>query len=214
MNERVRVKFCGLTRPEDVQAAVRMGVDYLGFVCVPGSRRCLDLRRASEWLQGLDTGEAKRVGVFQDQAATHINHLVRRLRLDLVQLHGHEPRDFARTLDVPVIVVRRPSARGGAILPLEPNVFAALLDAENEAQQSGGLGLRLEVSEIRRLAASLPPSARVILSGGLNADNVRELVDACRPFAVDVSSGVESAPGIKDPSRMRAFLQALGRFQA
>ncbi len=212
MTERVRIKFCGLTRPEDVQTAVRMGVDYLGFVCVPGSRRCVDLERATEWLPGLDTGEAKRVGVFQDQAATRINHLVRRLRLDLVQLHGHEPRDFARTLDVPVIVVRRSSTRGGAVLPLEPNVFAALLDAENETQQSGGLGIRLEVTEVRRLAASLPPTARVFLSGGLNADNVAALVGECRPFAVDVSSGVESAPGIKDPSRMRAFLQALGRF--
>ena len=205
MSERVRIKVCGLTRPEDALAAVRLGVDFLGFVFVREWERALDVH-AVEWLPALDTGQAKRVGVFRDEPATWVNDVVRRLRLDLVQLEGHEPRDYPRALDVPAIVRRGASDHDG-LLPLAPNVFAALLgrDGRNAGRHSD------PPAAPERCRAGLPEAARVFLSGGLTAANVAGLAATCHAFAVDVATSVECAPGIKDAEKVRAFCTALGR---
>jgi phosphoribosylanthranilate isomerase len=238
--ERTRIKFCGLARAQDVDAAVHLGADFLGFVFAIGSRRGLDLRDAERMLADRDTGEARRVGVFQDQPAKFVNEVVRRCRLDLVQLHGHEPRDYARALEVPAITVLRVPAMGSAAragaaiearapadrkakrlasaslaaevperVALAPNVFAALTDAEDSGGRSGGLGLQARDEDVRRLLGTLTAGTRIFVSGGLTPENVAAAVAAHQPYAVDVSSGIESEPGVKDPGKMRAFLHAV-----
>jgi phosphoribosylanthranilate isomerase len=205
--ERVRIKFCGLRSPADVAAAVRLGADYLGFVFVAASPRCVDVEAAVSWL-------ADYVGVFSDRPARWVNDVARRLRLDLVQLHGHEVRDYPRALDVPAILVRRAVPAGApppVAVPPPPNVYALLIDAADAAGRSGGLGLRATAAAVRRQLDAVPPGVRVFLAGGLTPENVAAAVEAHRPYAVDVSSGIERAPGDKDPERMRAFAAALGR---
>lgn len=223
----VHVKICGLRRIEDAHAAVRAGADYLGFILAPGSPRTVTLEELAALRRGIDLGAARIVGVVRDQPAAWINDAVRLCGLDYVQLHGHEPRDFAGALAVPVLrVVRvrtpaahvaRPAAhldpdggRYGALAPavLPPNIFAVLFDSQNAAGQSGGLGLRADVDAVLAARATLPPGTPVFLSGGLTPGNVADAVRAVRPFAVDVSSGVESAPGVKDATRIAAFIAA------
>ncbi len=229
MSDPVRVKLCGLRRAQDVAAAVDCGADYLGFVLAPGSPRSLTPEELAALRAGTQTGAARTVGVFRDQPAEWINAVVQSCGLDMVQLHGHEPRDFPGALVVPVLRVlrvksairveaRAPAARlaggtdlpaePGACVPLAPNVFAALVDVEDAMGRSGGLGLAADPSALAVLLATLPAQARVFLSGGLTADTVAAAVRCYRPFAVDVSSGIESAPGVKDPARMAAFVAA------
>jgi phosphoribosylanthranilate isomerase len=209
------------------------------------------VRRAQQLLAGIDTGSARRVGVFRDQPVAFLNEVAERCRLDLVQLHGHEPLDSLGALRVPAIAVIRVPTRStagqggtpdapakgrgrGESLPATlarltdtsvrgvpgiersswassspASLFGALIDAEDAAGRSGGLGLRAEPRALRRLLDELPETIRVFLSGGLSPENVGALVAEHRLFAVDVASGVEVAPGIKDAARMRAFVEAV-----
>jgi phosphoribosylanthranilate isomerase len=242
MTATVRVKVCGLVRDDDVREAVRAGADYLGFILATESPRTLTPDHVAALRARVETGGARTVGVFRDQPATWINDVIRICGLDYAQLHGHEPRDFAAALAVPVIrVVRVPAgdaaaaqaatatssgAAGGmgptshsaaaapaheardAGLPLAPNVFAALVDTEDTSGRSGGLGRRADPAAVAACIAALPAGTRVFVSGGLTPENVADAVRLHRPFAVDVSSGVESAPGAKDPSRLVAFVTA------
>jgi phosphoribosylanthranilate isomerase len=217
---RIRVKMCGFVRPEDVREAVRLGVEYLGFVFAPGSPRTLAPERAEELFRKADTGDAVRVGVFRDQPAALVNEFVRRFRLDLVQLHGDEPRDFPATIRVPVLRAVRVRALAAAEIepqdtalaepdPLAPNVIAVLLDAADATGRSGGLGLVPDPEALAAARRALPDDARIFLSGGLTAENVAVRVREFRPWAVDVSSGIERTPGAKDRGRMAAFVAAL-----
>jgi phosphoribosylanthranilate isomerase len=239
VTEPVRVKLCGLTRAEDVRGAVDAGADFLGFVLALDSPRCLSPAALAALLHGVDTGRAQRVAVVRDQPAEWINDVVAACGIDFVQLHGHEPRDFAAALAVPVIRMRPVRAAtptvGAALghvgpdgstvghdatdegaraatlpaLPLAPNVFAVLFDtAGADGQSGGGQGRRADPAAIRAALASLPPGTRAFLAGGLAPDNVAAAVRKYRPWGVDVSSGIETAPGVKDVERMRAFVAA------
>ncbi len=219
MPSSTRIKFCGLRRPEDVALAVQWGADYLGFVFVESSPRALTLDDAERLISTLSPASARRVGVFQDASSTQVREAVERCQLDLVQLHGRESVAYAEGLDVPVIVVRRvpveapaasddtPPVETSATLPA--NTFAVLVDAHDAHGRSGGLGLRADETAFESVRASLPAETRLFLAGGLTPENVGARVRRLRPYAVDVSSGVESAPGIKNAARMRAFAQAL-----
>lgn len=227
------IKFCGLRRTEDVAKAVELRAAFLGFVFVPRSPREVDVARVRAVLDAVDTAGARRVGVFRDQPAVDVNAVVRACGLDLVQLHGHEPRDYASAIEVPVLrVVRVASASPGAPrvtrpgtgarlapeasnpignrVPQAPNVEAVLLDAQDGAGRSGGLGLQIAPWALQAALEALPEGTRVFLSGGLTPENVAALASRYAPFAVDVSSGVESAPGVKDHAKMERFVAALG----
>lgn len=216
---RVRLKMCGLVRPDDVAEAVRLGAEYLGFVFAEGGPRTVSPEHVEVLLQRVETRDALRVGVFRDQPTTWINAVARRCRLDLVQLHGNEPRDVPSGIRVPVlrvvrVAVGRPlreseGEHAPRVEPLPPNVHAVLLDAADAAGRSGGLGLAPDLAALVAACHALPHDARIFVSGGLTPANVAERVRALRPWAVDVSSGVESAPGVKDPERMAAFVAAL-----
>jgi len=208
----VRVKFCGMQRREDVEHAVRLGADYVGFVFVPGSRRQLQAEEAARLMHGIAWGNTQRVGVFRDQPLVFVGDLVQRLGLDLVQLHGHEPRDYARTLPVPALRVLYVRA-GEPVMPWAPetNVFGVLLDAADASGRSGGHGTLPDAAAFAAMIAAVPANTPVIVAGGLTPENVGDVVRRHRPWGVDVSSGIEARLGVKDPARMAAFLTAVGR---
>ncbi len=200
----VRVKICGLTRPEDAHSALRHGADYLGFVFAESPRRV----RAEEILPWLDElrEEAELVGVFRDQSLEEVLQAVERLDLDLVQLHGKERG--AEWQGLPVRVIEARAVTQARVTPsrLRESSWATLLDSASP--QGGGSG---QVFPWQR-AVALAKRRRVFLSGGLTADNVASAIGQVHPFAVDVSSGVESAPGRKDPDKLAAFLRAVHEF--
>ncbi|MBB3331954.1 phosphoribosylanthranilate isomerase [Halomonas campaniensis] len=207
MMQRTRVKLCGLTRPEDVDAAVAAGADALGFVLWPGSRRAVDEARLAELAERVPAF-VTRVGLFVDQDPELIERCA--AHLDLLQFHGDEPPAVCEGAPRPWIKALR--MRDGLDLPAAAAAYggarALLLDAYRPGVP-GGTG---ETFDWSRIPASL--AKPVILAGGLSADNVAEAIARVTPFAVDVSGGVEAAPGVKDAERIRAFLEAVRRGDA
>jgi len=197
----VRLKICGLTRAEDAQCALRHGADYLGFVFAESPRRVRpeDIR---PWLDELRE-RAELVGVFRDQSYEEVAELVEQLDLDLVQLHGSERGE--EWLGLPVRVIEARAVMQARVAPsrLRDSSWATLLDSASPS--GGGSGQVFPW----QLAVSLAKRRRVFLSGGLTAFNVARAISQVHPFAVDVSSGVESAPGLKDPDKLAAFARAV-----
>jgi len=202
---RIRVKVCGITRPGDALSAIELGVDAIGLVFYPPSSRAVDIAVAREIVAALPPFVTT-VGLFLDAEAAEVEAVLEAVALDLLQFHGQEsPVDCAR-FDRPYIKAV-PMAGAGAEEVLAyagrfPEARGLLLDS-HVGGGLGGLGKRFDWS---RIPARLPRP--LILAGGLNPDNVAEVLSH-RPYAVDVSSGVESAPGIKDPAKMHAFMTAL-----
>lgn len=196
----MRVKICGMTRHEDVQAAVQAGADALGFVFAPGSRRVLDAEKAAELVHGVPAFVA-RVGLFMDQDPEDVARILDRVPLSLLQFHGREEPGFCRRFGLPYV---KALGMGSAqSLQQAERVFddaAALLLDSHVAGETGGTGRTFDWAEIPALGLPL------ILAGGLTPENVRRAVRQVRPWAVDVSSGVEDAPGIKNAEKMRMFI--------
>lgn len=205
--QRTRVKLCGLTRPEDVDAAVAAGADALGFVLWPGSKRAVDEALLAELAERVPAF-VTRVGLFVDQDPALIERCA--THLDLLQFHGEEPPAFCDGFRRPWIKALR--MRDDLDLHAAAEAYrgarALLLDAYRPGVP-GGTG---ETFDWSRIPAGL--AKPVILAGGLNADNVAEAIATVAPFAVDVSGGVEAAPGIKDAERMAAFMAAAGEGDA
>jgi len=202
----VRVKICGITRLEDAQAAVTAGADALGFMFWTESKRHVSTEAAAAICQRLPPFLTK-VGVFVNASAPHIRQVVDECRLEAIQLHGDETPAFCARFTVPVIRAFR--VRGPETLEQLGNYATAawLLDSHVGGQR-GGTGASFDWG----LAAAATQFGRpVILAGGLTPDNVATAVREVRPYAVDVSSGVEAAPGVKDPARVKAFVQAAKR---
>lgn len=193
------LKACGVTSVEDAAAAARLGYDAVGMVFAPSPRR-VDPKRARAVSSSLPPG-LLRVGVFVDEDPREILRLMEYCFLDLAQLHGDEsPRETAR-LGSRAIKALRPRGRQELGLIEEyPGVFAILLDAW-DPDTRGGTGKRADW-EVAALAAA---RVRVILAGGLNPGNVETAIRSVRPFGVDVSSGVETAPGTKDRALLAEF---------
>ena len=194
------VKVCGITRVDDALAAVGMGADALGFIFWPGSPRFVDPFQARTIVAALPPFVAV-VGVFVNQAADHVNGVAALARLTAVQLHGDEDAAYAMAMTRPVV-----KAVSGAVDREDgwPERVMLLVDAHDLVQR-GGTGRTADWSA----AAQIAQKRRVILAGGLNPDNVNDAVAHVRPFGIDVSSGVESSPGIKDRNRMAAFFKAV-----
>ncbi len=198
----ITVKICGITTPEDARLAVDLGASAIGMVFWPHSPRHVEVARAREIVAALPPFVAA-VGVFVDQADAL--RLAEQAGLTLVQFHGDEPPLAYRDCALPVIkavAVRDRSAvdAAGAV----PRRATVLLDAHDPAKR-GGTGKRIDWTIAAEIAARRP----VILSGGLSAANVVEAIDTVHPAAIDVSSGVESAPGRKDPGKLRALFDVI-----
>jgi phosphoribosylanthranilate isomerase len=201
--KRTRIKICGITREEDLAAAVAAGADALGFVFYPPSPRHLTPQRAAQLLARVPPF-VTRVGLFVNEPAATVRAALAQTSLDLLQFHGDEDAVYCASFGKPWIKAARvkagfdlleyASAFAGA-----PGVCGLLLDAHVEG--FGGGGQTFDWSLIPR---SLP--LPVILSGGLHPGNVVEAVRTVRPWAVDVSSGVEAARGIKDVTKITEFI--------
>jgi phosphoribosylanthranilate isomerase len=193
------VKICGITRAEDADAAVALGAHAIGFLFWPESPRFIEPARAREIAYRLPPSVMS-VGVFVNQTAEHINSVVNLVGLKTVQLHGDETPEFAATLAIPAIKALTVDAPIDA-WPVDTMI---LLDA-GDPQRRGGTGQTIDWS----VAAGIASRRRTILAGGLTPENVAAAVARVRPFGVDVSSGVESAPGVKDHQRLRALFEAM-----
>jgi len=191
------IKICGLTNPEDAGAAVAAGTDFVGFVFRRGTPRALDAGAAG-WIHEI-TG-AEKVGVFLDSPLDEVERVRDLLGLDWVQLHGDEPDGFLEALGEKVI--RR--VRVGT--EIDWDRVARLSERCLPLFDPGagdGVAWAWEVLRER------PPGVRFGLAGGLTPGNVVDAVRTVRPHLIDVSSGVEAAPGIKDHAKIRAFVDAV-----
>jgi phosphoribosylanthranilate isomerase len=198
-----RVKICGITSVEDAAAAVDAGADALGLVFVPGTPRVIGREMAERIAAGIPP-LVTTVGIFVDQPMEEILSIIARCRLQAVQLHGNESAALSR--EIPVKVIKAIRVRDAADLREIATypAHAFLLDAFVEGKP-GGTGTTIPWDLARQATGRLP----VILSGGLRPDNVAQAVRAVRPFAVDVSSGVETGPGRKDHRKVRDFIAAV-----
>jgi len=206
--------MCGMMRARDVADACRLGVDAVGVILHASARRRITLDVAGEVLGAAPPWVAK-VGVFLNAPIAFVQHAAALLRLDVVQLHGDETDEYTRQLP-PLAVTRVVRVRDGSELAtLErdhpPNVRMLLLDSA-----SGGSGVENDFAAIaegrarRQLAGTLP----IALAGGLHPGNVEQAVRLVRPYAVDVSSGIEAGFGEKDAELMRRFVEAVRRADA
>lgn len=197
----VRVKICGITNSEDALTAAELGADALGFVFAPSSRQ-VTIEQASLIIAQLPPFLCK-VGVFVDSDLETVQKTISICGLDLAQLHGSESPDCCKALFPKA--VKAFQVKDESVLALLPRyeVSAYLLDSYN-AYCKGGTGQSFNW-EIARRAIQYGP---VILSGGLTPENVQQAISVAQPYAVDVSSGVESSPGRKDRNKLRLFLKA------
>jgi phosphoribosylanthranilate isomerase len=201
---RVRVKICGLTRAEDAARAIALGADAVGFVLWPASPRALAAADAAVIARALPP-LVVRVGVFVDTPPEDVAAIVRDVGLDAVQLHGDE--DAASYAGVPARVIKAVAVDDASDLDRAralPDFVTPLVDVRDPARR-GGTGRTANWTAAAALARSRP----IILAGGLTAENVADAVRTVAPWAIDVSSGVEQAPGIKSESRLAAFFDAL-----
>lgn len=203
-----RVKICGIRRLDDVRSAVDAGADALGFVFTPRSSRFLAAREAVPLVSSVPAFVC-RVGLFMDPSEMEVNDVLKQVPLSLLQFHGSEPGAFCRQFGLPYIkAVGMGGAGDTARLPggLEQyHDAAALLLDSHEPGAAGGTGHAFDWDRI-------PPLPRpLVLAGGLNPDNVRRAVARVGPWAVDVSSGVEDAPGIKSEQKMNTFIKEAKR---
>jgi len=196
------VKICGVTRLEDARAAVALGANALGFVFWPDSPRFVDPYRAKAIVASLPPFVSA-VGLFVNQPSAHVASVASLVRLNVVQLHGDETPEYAATIGRPVVraLSLQAAAHGLDRWPLHVTI---LLDA-HDPERRGGTGRTIDWEA----AASIARKRSVMLAGGLTPENIADAVGRVRPYGVDVSSGVESAPGIKDVGRLRALFENL-----
>lgn len=200
------VKICGITRPEDAEDAFSLGADFLGIIFAK-SKRQVNARQAGKIMEAVPTFQ-NFVGVFQDQSVEEVEETALRLGLEYVQLHGEETVEFCNSLKASGLRVIKVMHMGQhaecSDEMLKPyGAYGYLLDTKLENQR-GGTG---KAFDWKLIDPDLNRRFKLFLSGGLNCENVSQAIDVLHPFAVDVSSGVESQPGIKDFRLVREFIK-------
>jgi len=208
LNLRTRVKICGITRVEDALAAIELGADAIGLVFYESSPRHVQLHQAAKIVAALPPFVSV-VGLFVDATAEQIREVLTHVRLDVLQFHGDESAEFCRQFNTPYLkAVRvRPETNLVQYATDYADARALLLDAFAEGIP-GGTGHSFDWSLIPK-GLTRP----IILAGGLNAGNVTEAIRQVRPYAVDVSGGVEREKGIKDADKIAAFIRGVGNGQ-
>ncbi|MFL6205292.1 MAG: phosphoribosylanthranilate isomerase [Acidimicrobiales bacterium] len=194
------VKVCGITSEEDALLAVAMGADAVGFNFVPSSPRFLAVSRAADIAKRLPP-EILTVGIFRDEARERVVELTNQAGLRAAQLHGHESDADSRWVRERVAVLIKAFPGGDPDLARAPSFGADIVMIDSASPGSG------QVFDWS-LAEGAPSGLRILLAGGLTPDNVAEAIDRVRPWGVDVATGVESAPGVKDATLVRRFISA------
>lgn len=202
---RTRVKICGITRSEDAQLAVDAGADAIGLVFYEKSPRFVSNALAAE-LSQIIPAFVSRVALFKDADKQMIESVLQTVEIDLIQFHGSETVDFCAQFNRPYI-----KAIGMKGTEHDKNFLLANVEKYQSAKailldghapgEAGGTGESFEWASIAMVAKP------VVLAGGLTPENVKQAIDLVQPFAVDVSSGVESSPGIKDKDKVLAFMK-------
>jgi len=208
---RTRVKICGITRPESAMHAVDAGADAIGMVFYKQSPRYVTTEIASGIARSTPAFVMS-VGLFVNADADDVNNVLKHVPLQLLQFHGDEPPDYCEQFGVPYIKALRIGREEGGLngeslrtLMASHNKARAVLLDTYQKGVPGGTGERFDWDLIPET------NQKIILAGGLNPENVTQAITSVRPYAVDVSGGVESAPGLKDAARIRAFLNAVHR---
>ena len=197
---RTRIKICGITRPQDAVAAAQAGADAIGLVFYPPSPRFLSLERAVEIRDALPPF-VQAVALFVNPDAAQVAQVIGTVKPALLQFHGEETPQFCEEFGVPYVKACRIRPGFNALKYLRPFSRAAAWLFDSHVPEYGGVGESFDWSLIPAVG-----ERHVILSGGLGAANVAAAVRRVRPWGVDVSSGVESAKGIKDAGRIAAFI--------
>lgn len=201
----VRIKICGLTRPEDALLADSLGAQALGFILTPVSKRFIP-RENREWISSLSCGALK-VGVFQDQPVEDILQAVKTCRLDCVQLHGRESADFIGKMPVPVWKAITIEEALSGEFPVHDRIEFYLIDSANGSQR-GGTGMPIKPDLLKNLSLPKP----LIIAGGIRPETMAALLEQPGIDFLDINSGVETAPGLKDPECLRKVFEIAGRF--
>ena len=202
--KRTRVKICGITRVEDAISAVHAGADAIGLVFYAPSPRCVSVEQAQQIVAAIPPFVSM-VGLFVNATQTEIESVLSKVRLDIVQFHGDESAHDCEQINLPYYKAIRVKADTN-LLQYEVEFSGAkalLLDAHSDSA-FGGTG---QTFDWKLIPKSL--TKPVILAGGLNAENVAEAIQQVRPYAVDVSGGVEISKGIKDVAKIAAFMRAV-----
>ena len=206
---RVRIKICGITRTGDAAAAARLGVDAVGLVFYPKSPRHVSVEQAREIVAGLPAFVTV-TALFLDPGREAVQQVLDKVRVELLQFHGVEPAEFCRSFGRPYIKAVPMGSQADLTEYAQRHAqAAALLLDSHAAGQKGGTGVSFDWSAVPKVGG--PP---LILAGGLKPDNVATAIRIVQPYGVDVSSGVESAPGIKDPDKMAAFVREVNNVAA
>ncbi len=207
MKQRTRIKFCGITRAADADAAVALGVDAIGLILVPGSPRELSIAQAQTLRRRLPP-MVSAVVLLRNPTAALVEEVIEALQPDLLQFHGDESAEFCNRFGQRYL---KAIAMGDSQAAVADRVrpFAAAAGLLFDGHPQGGLGGQGQAFDWNAVATRF--AQPVIVAGGLSAANVGAAIEIARPFAVDVSSGIESAPGIKDSGKMSDFVSAVVR---
>jgi phosphoribosylanthranilate isomerase len=199
----VFVKICGITRAEDARAAVSEGADALGFVFWPKSPRYIDPAVARKIVRVMPPSTVA-IGVFVNQPADEVNRIAEQVGLEFVQLHGEETDEYLQKMNRQVV---KAIAVGSGPVPAMsqwPSKVRILLDVHDPLKR-GGTGHVIDWA----VANDIARDREIILAGGLTPENVGDAIERVRPWGIDVSSGVEAEPGIKDHGRLKALFEAV-----
>jgi len=196
----MKIKICGVTRPEDAVAAAQEGADYIGLIFAKSARK-IDVKTAQDVLWNLPKG-VEAVGVFMNQSLDEVRRILDATGLKTAQLHGDESPRFAKELGTAVIKTFDTFNDGSLEKLKKFDAFAFLLDLP----KGGGAGARAQIDT--EWATLAKRHGKVLLAGKLTADSVGDMIRKVRPWGVDVCSATEKSPGIKDKAKLRDFIQA------
>jgi len=207
--KRVRVKICGITRVEDAQLAARLGADALGLVFYPGSRRAVDIPCALD-IRRVVPAFVSLVGLFVNPDRKQVTDVISQIHLDCLQFHGEEDARFCSSFGLPYMKAIR--VREGqdplTLIADHKDACAILLDAY-DPREVGGTGQQFDWEIARRCV--LHSDRPIVLAGGIRAENAARAIRQVTPWALDLSSGVETVPGLKDPVQLQSFFDEVNR---